>query len=237
MIFDTPPKPRLYAGLDLGQTTEYTALAILERSQVNEPAYAVRHLQRWPVGTSYSAIVGDVAERIMALAPDVVLAVDRTGVGKPVIAVFGKAKLPCRSYTLTITQGQAVTPGPHGPCVPKKDLVSTLQVLLESRRMKIANALPEARVLTDELSIFGAKVSTAANDAMCDWRDRPHDDLVLAVAIAAWLGENMPEPYTGPLVYWPLAEGEDAPKEKKTWLQEVVEKMDHEDERRGRGWR
>jgi hypothetical protein len=36
-------------------------------------------------------------------------------------------------------------------------------------------------------------VSLAAEEALLDWRQRPHDDLVLAAAVAAWLGERQYE--------------------------------------------
>jgi hypothetical protein len=49
-----------YSGLDLGQTQDYTALAVAERSSRPNPArpgeevysFAVRHLHRWPLGTA-----------------------------------------------------------------------------------------------------------------------------------------------------------------------------------------
>jgi hypothetical protein len=55
---------KYFAGLDVGQAHQFTALAILERSQATTDdvpdresrSYAVRHLKRWPLGTSYTAI-------------------------------------------------------------------------------------------------------------------------------------------------------------------------------------
>ena len=55
--------------------------------------------------------------------------------------------------------------------------------------------LPEADTLARELSTFQIKVSLTADEALLDWRQRPHDGLVLAVAVAAWLGERQ---YKGP---------------------------------------
>jgi hypothetical protein len=40
---------------------------------------------------------------------------------------------------------------------------------------------------------FRAKSPLSAHGALEVWRERPHDDLVLAVAIAAWLGERLRE--------------------------------------------
>jgi hypothetical protein len=77
-----------------------------------------------------------------------------------------------------------------GWLVPKKSLISSLQVLLQSRRLKVAPSLPDAQVLVQELELFRMKVTLSETDAE-QWRERPHDDLVLAVAVAAWEGENL----------------------------------------------
>jgi hypothetical protein len=54
---------------------------------------------------------------------------------------------------------------------------------------EIAPGLAEAELLFSELTTFQPKPVAATADAMLDWRNQPHDDLVLAVAIAAWLSE------------------------------------------------
>ncbi len=73
-------------------------------------------------------------------------------------------------------------------------LVSAVQVLLPSERLKIACALPEASTLTSELLAFKASISLRGHDSYgndaASWRENPHDDLVLAVALACWYGEQ-----------------------------------------------
>lgn len=76
--------------------------------------------------------------------------------------------------------------------VPRKELVGTLQLLLQARRLKVSPALPEAQTLVAELMKFKAKPTTATDDTLESWREGPHDDLVLAVTMAAWEGENHP---------------------------------------------
>jgi hypothetical protein len=52
------------SGLDLGQTEDYSALAVLEKEGDSGAAvYSVRHLERYPLGTSYVQIVQAVASR------------------------------------------------------------------------------------------------------------------------------------------------------------------------------
>jgi hypothetical protein len=99
-----------------------------------------------------------------------------------------------------ITVGHEVTIGDDGAWhVPKKELVSTLQVLLQSRRLLIAGRLPDAETLQRELLAFRVKITVARNETFESWRERDHDDLVLAVAMAAWLGEHNGQD-TGPTV-------------------------------------
>jgi hypothetical protein len=187
---------RYFVGLDLGQAHDFTALDILERQQLfpglPPASYSLRHLQRFERGTSYPAIVKGV-RAILARPPlagsAVYLAVDATGVGRPVCDMI-RPVFPAMA-AITITGGRDVTEDWDGFCTPKRDLVSVLQVLLQGRRLKIAKGLPEAENLAHELSSFKVKVNVSSgSETFESWRERDHDDLVLAVALAAWLGER-----------------------------------------------
>jgi hypothetical protein len=78
-------------GLDLGQASDFTALAVLERRDVADgPAsYGCRHLERFHLGTPYPTIVSAVAKMFdspaLLGAP---LVVDGTGVGRAVVDMF-----------------------------------------------------------------------------------------------------------------------------------------------------
>lgn len=74
--------------------------------------------------------------------------------------------------------------------VPKKDLVGVLQLLLQEKKLKVAKDLEHARTLLDELQHFKIKTAPLKDDAAIEWRERPHDDLVLAVAIAVWQAQR-----------------------------------------------
>jgi hypothetical protein len=81
-----------FAGLDLGQANDFTALAILTR-RCNDslrpgqrPIYTLGHLERFPMGTPYREIFTVV--RTMLRTPPVhgtIVAVDTTGVGSAVL--------------------------------------------------------------------------------------------------------------------------------------------------------
>jgi hypothetical protein len=119
--------------------------------------------------------------------------VDATGVGRPVVDLFRRGKLACPVLPVTITGGSAVAPADGGGWnVPKKDLVVVLQLLLQSRRLVVANGLRDADVLKRELADFRVRVTAAAHESFgAEWRTGAHDDLVLAVALAAWLLERL----------------------------------------------
>ena len=50
-------------------------------------------------------------------------------------------------------------------------------------------ALPEAQTLVQELETFRMKVAVADEESLA-WREGRNDDLVLAVAVAAWEAER-----------------------------------------------
>jgi hypothetical protein len=47
-------------------------------------------------------------------------------------------------------------------------------------------------VLVKELKAFKVTVTTAGHETFEAWRERDHDDLVLAVALAVWLSDRSP---------------------------------------------
>jgi hypothetical protein len=49
-----------------------------------------------------------------------------------------------------------------------------------------------ASALAEELAAFRVKITLAGNETFEAWRERDHDDLVLAVAMALYLGSFPP---------------------------------------------
>jgi hypothetical protein len=233
-----------YVGLDLGQSADYTALALIEEplwygpdkvdywdafriivpesiekggpgwvspsdlrpitahnmmavshnfGRPPHPPLYLRHLERFELGTKYTEIVGSV-KRLLLREPirrrlrHTALLVDKTGVGAAVVDSFWQAGV--QPLSITIHGGSAVTPEPlpgHGFRVPKRDLVSATQTLLQNERLKIAESLELAPTLKKELLNFRVKVDPkTAHDSYEHWREGDHDDLVLATALACW---------------------------------------------------
>ncbi len=212
-------------GVDLGQQRDPTAITVVERGYVptgplynarywykgrqvyaaREPVrleYHVRHLERPALGTSYVEVVDRLVELLKSLgAEERVLAVDTTGVGRPVADMLKKRLegwlkaedgAPLHTAWITITGGDSVTKAEGGGIrVPKRDLASAPLVLMQNKQLKIAEGLRLADTLKRELLNFKVKINIATgHDSYEAWRENEHDDLVLAVAMACWCGER-----------------------------------------------
>src|SRR5215467_8396230 len=141
------------------------------------------HLERLPLGTPYPSIVAHVGRMLGKLPARTELAIDLTGVGKPVFDLFKYSGIS--PVGVMITAGTAETSDGSVCSVPKLTLVSRLQALLHEGRLKIQRELSEAETLVRELQDFRCEF-TAAGHLTFNARSGKHDDLVLALAIAVW---------------------------------------------------
>jgi len=89
--------------------------------------------------------------------------IDNTGVGRAVSDLFRQEGL--LFYPITITGGENINSEGRRINVPKRDLVATVQVLLQTKRLKIPTTLSEARILLEEMTNFQVKISQAAHDS------------------------------------------------------------------------
>jgi len=205
-----------HVGLDIGQSQDHTALTAVESAEIEGggtervelwgdlytdvpqdamQAYALRHVQRFELGTPYPKVAEAVAQ-LMSTDPlqgDATLVVDATGVGRPVVEMLEEKDLTPQS--IWITGGDSVSRDGREYRVPKRELASTIQALLQSGRLKFAEDLPLRDVLTEELRKFRAKINIDTGEASFEhWRERDTDDVVLALACALWHAENRSEP-------------------------------------------
>jgi hypothetical protein len=181
------------AGIDLGQARDYTAIAIAEKKVPpgeQLPHYLFGHVERLPLGTPYPQVVQHVTD-LLSRAPfkgQTEVALDYTGVGRPVADMFRQAQLPCSLFLISLHGGIAVSRDGLVFGVPKRDLIASAQVLFQSKRLKIARTLPDTAALISELQNFQVKIDPqTAHDSYAAWRENQHDDLVFAVALATWI--------------------------------------------------
>ena len=189
-----------FVGLDLGQSQDFTAVAVVERAEIagvwdaaafayaTESAVRLRHMERVPLGTSYPEVVARVGKvmRSAALAKGRRhLVVDATGVGLPVVDLLERADLPCRIWPVTITGGVSEGLSKSTYRVPKRDLIIGLQVRLQVGELQIAAGLREGEALARELGDMRVQMTSGGREKY-GARGGEHDDLVLAVALACW---------------------------------------------------
>ena len=185
-----------FLGLDLDQVSDYTAIAIIEKTRPPmgngqapaEDLFHLQYLKRLKLGTPYPDVARHVTKRLATpeLAKKTQCIVDATGVGRPVVDMLREAKVK-PLVAVTITGGETVTRDGSDYRVPKRDLVSTLQVLLQNEWLKIAEGLPLAPLLVREMQNFRVKISlSTGHDSYEAWREGDHDDLVFAVSLACW---------------------------------------------------
>ena len=186
-----------FIGLDLGMARDNSALVAVERVievSLKEGAmlvlYNIRHLQTFPLGTTYSDIVGEVSILLQQpeLRHDSTLVVDKTGLGSPVIEMFENAGI--NPTGITITGGQQVSSVSGGYNVPKSELVDALAVNYQNGRIKISPKLPEAKKLEQQINNFTAKIKKGGREIYEALDEQIHDDLVLALSLAIWLGNR-----------------------------------------------
>lgn len=193
--------------VDIGQANDYTAFAVLESTLPPSSEDSARnwrhdlvHLERVR-DVPYPRVIDrirDLADRMEtlrlrhldSLPPRVVI--DATGVGKPILDAVRDARVSATG--VIITAGDTVTAGSGVTRVPKRVLVTRLQLALQQRRLRVAAQLPFASVLAQELRGFKVSMTKAGNERfgndVAQWREADHDDLVLAVALGVWRTEH-----------------------------------------------
>lgn len=187
---DAPPPrpasdaPRYTVGLSIGPPSDTTGLVVVEtteRPEMDGPAaapwrHAVRHLRRFPPGSGYRDIVGDVEAILRNLTGEREVVLDVTGIGAPIADLFTWSEAGTRRYRLTA--GETLASG----FLPRQDAAARLQITLQEGRLAIAPG-PLAEELARDLRTFSPKPASGPASELA-WRDRPSDDLVYALAVA-----------------------------------------------------
>lgn len=217
-------QPTFVLGLDLGQTTDFTALSVgqvkpmvqrlpieqdpddpLDESEIpTRKTFMVelQHLARLPKRMPYPTQVEKVGEVVTQVkdAGRVLLVIDHTSVGRPVVDMFRMARLGVPIWGVTIATSamkKAKRDEDTGDwVVGKKDLVGALIALMHSERVKVARGIdPEIlEIWTKEMRSFQMKFTAAANVTMEAGREGEHDDLVLATSLMAWAASRWATP-------------------------------------------
>ena len=193
--FGLRDKTDLYFGLDLGKRQDHTALVVLELTWTNGernpatnaialiPRLTVRHAPRLALDTETVNIprfVRDAAQQFAAPygtpTKKGTLLIDATGNGHTVVELFRKETHGLRLTPVCITSGhksKVLKDSYLG--IPRNDLLTRVRILFERRLISIDRTASGVDVLERELAHFEPS-----------GHQQEHDDLVVALALAAW---------------------------------------------------
>jgi hypothetical protein len=157
----------------------------------------IRVAQRLPLGMTFDRQLDRLQAIIDRLGsvhgqPEldggVKVAIDATGLGRPVLEL-AQRKLRQWPTGVIITGGSTASVTGSLWRVPKEDLVGATSVALQNRRLHAARQLPDLVTLLDELKAFSYEATTAGTSYGNDAR-AGHDDMVVALMLAAYLSER-----------------------------------------------
>jgi len=200
-----PPIPQrpFILGLDIGKYNDPSALALVQRVDSFGPrdpvtmtcphswALHVRALKRFPLGRPYPALARDISAIFghADLHGRSALVVDATGVGEPVVDLIREQLRDTQRRVslvpVVITSGGAVTWSAGRAHVPRADILASLNLFFQLDRLLIPNAEPAAPQLRRELLRFQSRPQPNGPGTMTA-RHGEHDDLLFALALAAW---------------------------------------------------
>jgi hypothetical protein len=210
-----------FVGVDLGQSRDYTAIAVVERTELRGDwdgakwawrkvvLLRLRFLERIALGTPYPEVVRRVLEvtHSRGLAGRCHLAVDGTGVGPPVVDMLRAAGPGCPLSPVVVTSGEKENRADGYYRVPKRNLIVGLQVLLQRHALRIAAGMTHGEALVAEMAEMQVKVTGAGREQFGAWRQGTHDDLVFAVALACWAAKRAyPREPAGEIAWWTSVE-------------------------------
>ena len=156
------------------------------KEEIIYPEIHVRYLGRHQL--SYDKVVDKVLLRMEdpRIIHNCDLLVDATGVGIPVLDFMKRMQLD--PIGVWISSGKDPNSKDYGYSVPKGDLISTLQIALSIGCLKFSKGLDQEIVkqLQHEFQFFSEKKKSPTHTTYEAWREKDHDDILLALAILVW---------------------------------------------------
>ncbi len=161
LLLRLPAEGLTVAGVDWARYRDYTALAVLQGTRDGAKLLAVR---RWQ-GLSWAEQAEAVAAHLRLHAPARILC-DRTGVGDPLLETLQR-EFP-HAEGVAFTQAQ------------KQSLIENLALMLEQARLQL---MPDPELLRE---LYHFEATPTARGIRLEGATGVQDDLVIALALAAW---------------------------------------------------
>ena len=171
---DADDQTRVFHWGGFGKLRDHSAIAVVERYAVYlcervEQRVALRMIARARLGTSYARVVERVRELAARASAEGIctVVVDATGVGEPVVEVMRGSAMAAELVAVTITAGERAARVRGGWHVPKRELVVGLQMMVDQGELGVAEGLPLAAELVEELTEMGR--DSRARRGMTTW--------------------------------------------------------------------
>ncbi|MGQ9901944.1 MAG: phage terminase large subunit family protein [Fimbriimonadales bacterium] len=161
LLLQLPDTEPVVAGIDWARYHDYTALAILQGAHAGAKLLAI---QRWQ-GLSWAAQLERVAACLRPYTPVRILC-DRTGVGDPLLESLQREFPHAEGIAFTQTL--------------KQSLIENLALMLEQGRLQL---LPHPELLRE---LYHFEATATPRGVRFEGAAGVHDDLVIALALAAW---------------------------------------------------
>lgn len=161
LLLQLPDTGLVVAGIDWARYHDYTALAILKGARAGAKLLAI---QRWQ-GLSWAAQLERVAACLRPYAPVRILC-DRTGMGDPLLESLQREFPHAEGIAFTQTL--------------KQSLIENLALMLEQERLQL---LPHPELLRE---LYHFEATPTLRGVRFEGAAGVHDDLVIALALAAW---------------------------------------------------
>ena len=178
-----------FGGVDLGKTQDSTAVAIIERKTTktktgDEVQTGLKFLAQIKPGRTYTEQVAAL-ETLFSCAAfklwGMSSLIDASGVGEPVADMLAERKI-INFKRAQITSGDGVSQKRGRIYASRNSLIGGLSKALRTDKLKISADLPLISELIGELSGIGEE---RAKSGASVYRTSGHDDLVMALALAA----------------------------------------------------
>ena len=163
---DVKNQGRFYVGVDLGKHRDYSVVAVVDRKE--DGTLRLVHCHQFPLETPYASVIGYLKALCDKWRVVVRIAVDKTGVGDPIVEDMIQTGLP-RVEGVNFTE-------------PKKEEMATI---LKQNMVEGRFKLPYDRDVINELNVERFEL-TKSGKIKFSHPEGTHDDRFWAVALAVY---------------------------------------------------
>ena len=183
------PRQTFYIAIDPARDVDFSALAVIQAANHRLQVRNLKAFKHVPYPRQAAYIRSLVNRKVFQQADTRVL-LDSTGVGGALADLLVGLGKPLVQITATSGKRAVCVDGRPKYCrrfhVPKIALLSELLVAMQSSQLEVAEGLALGPLLERQLGGFKARFSAAGNITFQAEDTEANDDLISALALAAW---------------------------------------------------